>query len=110
MVKQKIAKVDLTMTLHGNKVADEGHLYHGVIKLDGQGATFVEATRKQATNTRAPRVYDGEHVTVTCACNGKYRVNLKTFDISEERSDIAWAVYSEINEAISSIFPEVKDE
>lgn len=104
-MKQTIESMALTLKLQGNKVASQNSRFNGMITLNADGATFVEATNNRKTRVRPQRIYDGDYVTLTCNADGHVRINLRNIQPWQITSDLPWDIYNEVSRAIEAITP-----
>jgi len=109
--------VDLKTILHSDPVMTTGKTYQGMLRRDSDAEieefrchdphfTFVETM--PWLSKRNPRVYMGEHISVTRRDDGSLRLNFKPLKVDEyfcvER--YALDVYNEICMALSGLVEE----
>lgn len=110
--------VNLKTILHSDRRMQTGKDYQGVMRRDSDAEvdeflcsdahfTFVE-TVPQAPQKRNPRVYDGDHITVTRRSDGSYRPNFKPMKQGAGFSVDAYAirVCNELRMALKGLIEE----
>lgn len=97
--------VDVKTKLVKDHVAKVGKNYAGMLRRDNEDHyTFTESQRP-SKGKRAPQVFSGRYITVTCSADGLLRLNLKAVFVTNgfPVEEFSQGVSDEIVSAIGSL-------
>lgn len=101
MTKNNCLCIDLKTVMQQDALLEKGKCYTGVLsRTDEEHYRFEESIRR-ARAPRNPKLFDGNHISMTRMMNGKYQLHLKTMEAAAiEPAKYAFEVYGEILDAL----------
>lgn len=103
MKKKSINNARLMILTQNGSELTEHNCLTGIMSKNASGFRFEEAIRKGRVPLN-PKLYEGQFVSMVKRKNGRYQCYLKAFNPQGlDRSSTAFAIYSEVIEALSII-------